>query len=368
MTYVSGSREINMVATIKSNQVQETQRLNEEGLITANARQGRALAEFSPKWDLYWTRLALLLEPSKSEGKAVCELEETYRANDKGIYAIHLEGIVESGPIPVNTIKSDLEISIEVRSGEDNSVLGRMHKIIRSREFTIDGNQQLWMSPAEELKPLKIEIKAGVQYFVYSSVALSAQSDSRTNNIPTSIDGKFRIIVESLDKVQRREKIAKSLSRKLTELWVKEDAKLNNDPQLQEASQSLAMLFLNEAVRYVDIHVPPHNRQACFEHARIVREWYEIRMRLNSNLARWFRMTTVRRNTPFLWQSSNLITPNVSTLPDRWLDDGTGIILEPKPAGIGNFYGRYISAKEFCMMGLRPKIQQTARIPSLNIE
>ena len=74
-------------------------------------------------------------------------------------------------------------------------------------------------------------------------------------------------------------------------------------------------------------------------------------------------MTTVRRNTPFLWQSSNMITPNVSALPGRWLDDGTGIVVEARDAGISNFYGRYITAKEFCMMELRPKIQQTAKGP-----
>jgi hypothetical protein len=62
------------------------------------------------------------------------------------------------------------------------------------------------------------------------------------------------------------------------------------------------------------------------------------------------------------------MTPNVSALPDRWLDDGTGIVVEARDAGISNFYGRYISAKEFYKMGLRPKIQQTARIPSLNVE
>ncbi len=91
-------------------------------------------------------------------------------------------------------------------------------------------------------------------------------------------------------------------------------------------------------------------------------------MRLNHNLAKWFRMNTVRRNTPFHWQSSNMITPNVTTLPDKWLDDGTGIVVEAKDSGISHFYGRYLSAKVFYGRGLRPKIQQTARVPSLNIE
>ena len=71
MTYVSGSREVKMVATIKSNHVQQTRRLNHEGVVTANAGEGHALAEFSQKWNSYWTYLALLLEPGKSEGKTV---------------------------------------------------------------------------------------------------------------------------------------------------------------------------------------------------------------------------------------------------------------------------------------------------------
>ncbi len=89
-------------------------------------------------------------------------------------------------------------------------------------------------------------------------------------------------------------------------------------------------------------------------------------MRLNHNLAKWFRMNTVHRNTPFDWQFSNMITPNVADLPDRWLDDGTGIVVEAKDSGISHFYGRYLSANVFYGIGLRPKIQQTARIPSLN--
>jgi hypothetical protein len=238
-----------------------------------------------------------------------------------------------------------------------------MHKTIRAKEFTIDGHQQLWISPTEELNPLTIEMEAGVQYLVQARLVLSARSKSRSGNTPMSIEGEFRLILEPLEQVQIREERAKSLARKLIELWAREDAKLAEYPQLQDAANTLSRLFLGEAVRYVDIHVPEYHRLACFEHARIVREWYEIRMRLNPNLARWFRMTTVRRNTPFFWQSSNLITPNVSALPDRWLDDGTGILVEAKDAGISNFYGRYITAKEFCIMGLRPKIQQTARIP-----
>jgi hypothetical protein len=330
-----------MVATVKSNHVQQTMRLNQEGLVTANAGEGQALAEFSQKWESYWTHLALSLEPGMSEGKTVCEFEETYRIHDTGVYAVRLDGVVESGPIPVNTTKSNLEISVEVRLREDNSVAGQMHKIIRSREFTIDGNQKLWISPAEELKPLTIEMEADVQYLVQTRLILSAQSESGSGNTPISIEGSFRLFLEPTEQVQIREELAKSLTQKLIELCAREDAILAEDPQLQDAANTFSRLFLGEAVRYVDIHAPAHNRLACFEHARIVREH---------------------------WQSSNIITPNVSALPDRWLDDGTGIIVEVKDAGISSFYGRYISAKEFCKMSLRPKIQQTARIPSLDSE
>jgi hypothetical protein len=313
-------------------------------------------------------RLALLLEAGKSEGEAVCELQETYKTHDKGTYAVRLDGVVESGHIPVDTIESELEISIEVRSSENDSVIGQMHKTIGSRKFTIDGHQQLWISPSEELKPLMIEMEADVQYLVQTRVTLSAQSESESDNAPMSMEGEFRLVLEPLEQVQMREECAKSLEQELIELWSREDAKSAEDPQLQETAHSFARLFLGEVVRYVDIHAPPHNRLACFEHARIVREWYEIRMRLNHNLARWFRMTTVRRHTPFRWQSSNMITPNVTAIPDRWLDDGTGVVVEAKDAGISNFYGRHLSAKEFYGRGLRPKIQQTARIPSLNAE
>lgn len=367
-TYVASSRKVNMLAAIESNGVQQTLRSTQEGLVTASAGQGSALAEFAPRWDLYRMRMALLLEPGKSEGKTVCELEETYRVDDDGVYAVHLDGVVESGLFPVDTIESGLEVSIEVRSSVDNSVVGRMHKKIRPRMFAVEGRQQFWLSPVEELDPLTIEMEAGIKYLVYTRTALFARSESRSSNTPMSINGEFRLIVEPIDQLQAREEHAKSLAWKLIELWTKEDAKSAENPHLQNAAHSLARLFIGEAVRYVDIHVPQHNRFACFEHARIVREWYEVRMRLDPNLARWFRMTTIRRNTLFLWQSSNLITPNVSDPPDRWLDDGTGIVLEPKYGATGDFYGRYITAKEFCLMGLRPKIQQTALIPSLSTE
>ncbi len=205
VTNIASSRQVKMVATIKSNQVQQTRRLNQEGLVTAKAKQGSALVEYTPKWDLYRIRLALLLETGKSEGEAVCELEETYRAKDNGIYTVRLDGVVESGQIPVNTIKSELEISIEVHSSEDNSVVGRIDKIIRAREFTIDGHQQLWISPAEELRPLTIEMEAGVRYIVQTRLVLSARSESSSGNTPMSIEGELKLILEPLEQVQIRE-------------------------------------------------------------------------------------------------------------------------------------------------------------------
>ena len=135
--------------------------------------------------------------------------------------------------------------------------------------------------------------------------------------------------------------------------------------QLQDAANSLARLYQDEAVEYIDIHIPYDERQACYEHARIIREWYEFRMMLDPNLARWFRMTTVRRTTPLFWQSSNLITPNVDKPPKQWLDDGTGIILEPRIDVTGGFYGRHITVKQFRIMGIFPKIQKTAQTPLL---
>ncbi len=366
-THVASSRQVNMVVAIKNNQLHQTRQLDQEGLVTAIVKDSRAIAEFVPRWNLYWIRLALQLEPGKSEGKTVCKLKETYRTNDKGTYAVHLEGVAESGPIQVDAIESDLNISIEVRSSVNNSLVGQINKIIRPKTYNIEGQQRFWFSPADELEPLTVEMEAGTQYFIHTNLALSACTSSRLRNIPISIDGEFRLILEPIEKVKIREELAESLAQELRGLWTREDANLIKNPQLHDAADALAKLFLIECIRYVDIHVPEHIRSACFEHARIVREWYETRMSLDHNLARWFRMTTVRRNTPFLWQSSNMVTPNVSDPPDRWLDNGTGIVLEPKPAGAGNFYGRYVTAKEF-YMGIRPKIQKTAQAPSLGPE
>ncbi len=361
-THVVSSRQVSMVAAINNNQTQQTRRLNREGIVTATVEDGSAIVEFAPRRNSSWIRLALLLGPGKSDGKTVCELEETYRAGDRGVYAVYLEGVAESGPIPVDAIESGLEISIQAHSKANNSVVGHMKKIIRPKVYSKEGQQRFWLSLADEQEPLVIEMEAGAQYLVHTRLALSAGTESQLNNTPISVEGEFRLIIEPIDKVKTREALAGSLARELIGLWSGENSSLARDPQLHDAAHSLARLFLGEGVRYVDFHVPEHIRFACFEHARIVREWYEVRMSLDPNLARWFRMTTVRRNTPFLWQSSNLVTPNVSDPPDKWMDDGTGIVLEPKPAGAGNFYGRYISAREF-YVGLRPKIQKTAQIP-----
>ncbi len=365
-THVARSRQVSMVTAITNNQAQQTRRLNQEGLVTAIVKDSSAIAEFVPRWNLYWIRLGLQFEPGKSDGRAVCELRETYCAGDKGVYAAHLEGVAESGSMPVGVTESGLEVSIEVRSSENNRVVGQLNKSIRPKVYyNVDGQQRIWLSPADELEPLAIEMEAGVQYLVHTRLALSASTELQSINIPISINGEFRLILEPIDKVKRREELAGSLARELIGLWAREDSNLAKDPQLHNAAHSLSKLFLKECVRYVDIHVPKHLRFACFEHARIVREWYEARMGLDPNLARWFRMTTVRRNTPLFWQSSNMVTPNVGDLPDRWMDDGTGIVLEPKPAGAGDFYGRYVTAKEF-YMGLRPKIQETAQAPLLD--
>ncbi|MFQ5963154.1 MAG: hypothetical protein ACE5KZ_02610 [Candidatus Scalinduaceae bacterium] len=361
VTPVAGSRHVTLIATVESSWERQTQQLAQEGIITASARQSLALAEFTPRSDLYWTRLAMWLEHGKSEGKAICELEETYRVNEDGEYTVRLDGVAEAGPIPVDTIEYELEISIEVRSGVDNHVIGQMFRTIRPRIATLESQSWLWLSPSEKLDPLTVEMKADDEYLVHTRLALSARRGLRTSDKTMSVDGGFRLVVEPMSQVQTREELARSLAQELTAMWSREGLEIAENPQLQDAAQSLSRLFLNEAVWYVDIHIPRDNRFACYEHARIVREWYESRMRLDSNLARWFRMTTVRRDTLLIWQSSNLITPNVKEDPEGWLYDGTGIVLEPKIGAAGDFYGRYLTAEEFQMWGKLPKLQRTAQ-------
>ena len=82
---------------------------------------------------------------------------------------MHLEGVAESGTMPVDTIESGLEISIEVRSSVNNRVVGQINKTIRPKVYyNIDGQQQIWLSPADELEPLTIEMEAGGQYLVHT--------------------------------------------------------------------------------------------------------------------------------------------------------------------------------------------------------
>jgi hypothetical protein len=149
-------------------------------------------------------------------------------------------------------------------------------------------------------------------------------------------------------------------------MWVQENPRTRKNREMKNAADSLAKLFLEEAVAYVNIHVPPDKRQACYEHARIVREWYEAKMRLDPNMAKWFRMTTVRRNTFLLWQSSNLVTPNVKMPPDKWLENGVGVVLEPKIGATDEFYGDFLTAKEFSKGGMLPQLQKTAQTPLEN--
>jgi hypothetical protein len=274
-----------------------------------------------------------------------------------------LDGIAESSPVSVNTIESELEASIEVRSIKKGHIVGQIHKTIYPKVIMLGGYHKLWLSLSEELGPLMVEIDSDDKYLVNVRLILSARNGSQTGDEPTLVNGEFLMIVDSPDQVKIRKEAVKSLEHKLVAMWTQENMKLAKDPQLLAAAQSLARLFLGEAVRYVDIKTPHDNRFACYEHARIVREWYETRMRLDPNLARWFRMTTVRRNTFLFWQSANLVTPNVNKPPDKWMNDGTGIVLEPKFAGADGFYGRNITAEEFCLWGIRPKLQKEAQAP-----
>lgn len=368
VTHITSLRKITLETKIESNWERQTQRLTQEGIITARARKSLARAEFNPSWNLYRARLAVLLEPGKCEGEAIWELEETYRVRKDGVYAVRLDGVAESEPAPVNTIESDLEVSVEVRSLKEDRIVGQIHRTIYPNVIMLDGYHKFWLSPSGELAPLMVEMDSDDRYFVNVRLVLSAQNGPQTGDEPTLVNGDFFVVVASPDQVKIREERAKSLEHKLIAMWMRENMKVAKDPQLLDAARSFARLFLGEAVRYVDIKVPSDNRLACYEHARIVREWYEVRMRLNPNLARWFRMTTVRRNTFFFWQSSNLVTPNVDKPPDKWLNDGTGIVLEPKLDSTSDFYGRNITAEEFCMWGIRPKLQHEAQAPLQNIK
>ncbi|MHC4182057.1 MAG: hypothetical protein ACYSR0_01735, partial [Planctomycetota bacterium] len=363
VTHITSSRQITLETKVESNWERQTQRLTQEGIVTAHARQSWARAECNPPWDQYRARLSVLLEPGKCEGETIWELDETYRVRRDGVYALRLDGIAESSPVSVNTIESELEASIEVRSIKKGHIVGQIHKTIYPKVIMLGGYHKLWLSLSEELGPLMVEIDSDDKYLVNVRLILSARNGSQTGDEPTLVNGEFLMIVDSPDQVKIRKEAVKSLEHKLVAMWTQENMKLAKDPQLLAAAQSLARLFLGEAVRYVDIKTPHDNRFACYEHARIVREWYETRMRLDPNLARWFRMTTVRRNTFLFWQSANLVTPNVNKPPDKWMNDGTGIVLEPKFAGADGFYGRNITAEEFCLWGIRPKLQKEAQAP-----
>jgi hypothetical protein len=368
VTCTTSSRQITLETKVESKWERQFQYLDQEGIVTARARESWAQAEFNPSRDLCRTRLAVLLEPGKCEGEAIWELNETFRTRKDGVYALRLDGVVESRPMPVGTIESDLEVYIEVRSLKEDSIVGQVHRTIYPKVIMLDGYHKFWLSPSEELTPLMVEMESDDRYLVNVRLVLSVRNSPQTGDKPTLVNGEFVMVVDSPDQVKIREERIKSLEHKLIAMWMRENTKVANDPQLLEAARSFARLFLGEAVRYVDIKVPSYNKLACYEHARIVREWYEARMRLDPGLAKWFRMTTVRRNTFFFWQSSNLVTPNVDKPPDKWLDDGTGIVLEPKLADTGDFYGRSITAEEFCMWGIRPVLQQDAQTPLQNIE
>ncbi len=368
ITSIPSSQQVTLVAAVESHGELQVRRLTQEGIVNAKASQSIATAEYILWWDRYLTRLSILLEPGESEGESVCELKETYRTYEQGLYAVRLEGVAEAGPMPFDTARAVLEVSLEVLSSEDNYTVEVMHKKIYPKVVKIDGQSWLWLGLIKELDPMIVEMEPHDQYLVRTRLALSARRGPMACNTQVSVVGGFRVVVEPVDKVKAREKQVTSLAKKLTEMWAREHLQVAKDPQLQEAAQSIAHLFLSEAVVYVDLQVPSYNRFACYEHARIVREWFETRIRLDHNMARWFRMTTVRRNTFLIWQSSNMITPNVHEPPHRWLDDGTGIVLEPKPDTTGGFYGRYITAREFRMWGRRPELQQTAQASLQSVE
>jgi len=359
-------RQVTLNSAVKSGWARHNQQRTQEGHAVAKAKQSSASAGFTPRWELYRINVSVLLEPGECEGKAVCELKETYRRGMHGTHTIRLEGVAETGPIPLDTIEVAMEIIMEVYSSANNQRVAHVHKTIHPGISKVDGQCRLWLSPADQLEPLKIEMESHNQYLVHTRLTLTAKNISKVNYTKVSVDGEFRLIVENQDQTYARGERTKSLAHKLIELWANERPESAEDSRLQDAANSLARLYQDEAAGYVDIHAPRDNRRVCHEHARTIREWYEVRMTLDPNLARWFRMTTIRRVTPLLWQSSNLITPNVNKLPKKWLDDETGIVLEPRVDTTGGFYGRYITAGQFRLMGTYPRIQKTAQSPSLS--
>ncbi len=359
-----GSREVALTATVESFGDRETRVLDDEGLVRATLGWTTAFAEFDQKWNRYWNRLGVQLAPGEAQGEAVWELKEPFRVREDGTYVVRLDGVIESGPVPIDALSADLSVAITLRSVDDALLLEESMHRIQPRTVVYDQQQWMWISPADALKPMEVQLKTGQPYEMHAKLILKARRVEASADEPVAVGGGFRVAVEHIRDVEERHARASSLTQDLLNLWNKEDPNSNQDPTLAEAAQALATLFFGEAVGYVDVHAPRENWQACYEHARIVREWYEARMRLDPNLGRWFRMTTVRRHTPIIWQSSNLITPNVAEPPDRWLDDGSGIVLEPKPTITGSFYGRAVTADAFRMWGLRPKLQQTAQQPS----
>jgi hypothetical protein len=56
VTHITSSRQITLETKVESNWERQTQRLTQEGIVTAHARQSWARAECNPPWDQYRAR------------------------------------------------------------------------------------------------------------------------------------------------------------------------------------------------------------------------------------------------------------------------------------------------------------------------
>lgn len=365
-----GWTHVRLEATVENEGIQKTSHLDIDGVDTVGQVEAvivnqEAKVEFDSRGKRYWTDLVVQLGPEQASGNAVWEMEELYRITKSGDYVVRLGGVADAGPfLSEEAVTGTLNVSIEVRTRGRHDATGLVQEVLHPQVNSIDGVRWLWLSPSEQLPPLIVPLSSEERYTVRVRVDLDAKRQGVVHREPVSVRGAFRLHVEPRSKWEERLARKHTLSEALVTLWEREGYGTPDSYQsLKKAADALSRLFYDEAIDYVDVHAPRDRWEACYEHARILREWYEARMRLDPSLAKWFRMTTVRRSTFLIWQSSNLITPSVAKDPGRWLEDGSGIVLEPKPRVEGSFYGRHLTAAEFRMWGSHPKLQKTAQPP-----
>lgn len=332
------------VAVIEQGDLRKTASGVDEEASVSLLEDSGALGRIERRTVAQWARLALDGSRSASSGESSGTVEDHYRLR-AGRYLVMLRGVAVGTASGDWTSVPALSVGVRIARADSSQPLVEQAWDVPGRLTPLaDGSRLVWVTAAEA-SSVTLTVPSDGTYRVTGQFHLATTEPSATGSL--SLEGAFRIAVETPQHQARRTADATALKHDLLALWTAVSPYGGDRSELEQAAERLADGFFVEGVDYVEALIAPDQRRVCMEHARLVHEWFERRAAQDPMLVTWFRLTRIRREIPLFWQSSNLVTPNLDVPVEQWLRDGTGIVIEPKPTSDDRLVGRALPVRSF---------------------